>query len=116
MADDNLAGFWKGVAVSRLFQVVIYVFLDGTDQNLTGRFEAQEPSGQSRDGKVTGTFEGERVSFTDDSGSRFIGTVVGEGSQRMIYGTLQGPTDQFPTGTLTLFSAKTELFASHYTP
>lgn len=119
MADANIGGYWKGVAVSRMFQVQIHVWLKQTgDSEITGKYESHDPNGRTSVGDLTASVRGSEVTFTSkDRTVEFSGQLVGEAAiDRILYGTMKGQRDQYPTGTLTLFNEQTEFVLQHYNP
>jgi hypothetical protein len=111
----DLSGYWKGVVVTRLFQVTIQIFVEQTGNELKARFEAYEPQGRSRSGSLAGTLDGDRIVLKADNNTSFTGQLTGTTQvDHMISGVIQGPNDESPTGTLTLFSAQSEIVLAHY--
>ncbi len=111
MADIDLTGYWKGLAVAPSVHAVVHVFLEQRGNTLGGQFEAPdlpEMRGFTNKGALRGAINGDQVTFevADNAAEKvvFTGRVVGEGRLRqMLYGTLQSNRVNVPGGTLTLF-------------
>jgi hypothetical protein len=105
MAD--VKGDWKGLAVLRSLQSVVYLHLQQDANVLTGAFEASDLVGPNNKGDVTGSIDANNdIKLDGDSSGRpgFTGRLTGEGTEEeMIHGVVHIPGERPPVGTLTLF-------------
>jgi hypothetical protein len=101
MAEADLTGYWKGLAVLPTMQSVVHVYLEHSEGQIRGKFESPELQ-DTNTGDVTGSSDGRTVAFSAPEHGEFRGYLVGETPENhIIYGVLQ--RGETVVGTLTLF-------------
>jgi hypothetical protein len=118
MVEQNISGYWKGLAISRSFQINIHVFLEQKGDALTGKFETNDPEARTSHGSLSGSVRGTEVIFnSEDKTIEFRGQLLGEtNTDYMLFGTLKSVREKSPTSTLTLFPGHSGIVAFNYIP
>jgi len=118
MPEHNVSGYWKGLAVSRTFQVNVHLFLEHKGEAVTGQQETHHPDGRSSTGSVTGRVQGRDVTFnSEDKTIEFHGQLLGETSADfMLHGTMKTVKEKSPRTTLTLFPDGGGIIPFQYIP
>lgn len=96
-------GYWKGVALSARVHTVVHIYLDQDGEDLSGRFEAEEPGDFPTSGHLHGYVRGSEIEFHTREKEHFTGQVSDVDSPILIYGLVYTKESAEPVGTLTLF-------------
>jgi hypothetical protein len=105
MTNESPAGFWKGLAITRTYRVLVVAYLERDGNALRGKFEAPELYGEDSRGDLIGEIQNDTITLESTNHDiSFTGQIIGEEPDRqIIYGVIRLGEESEPTGTVTLF-------------